>query len=56
LGEVCLYLFSAISDVSEPADKPKNFALIGMAFGLGFIFGPMIGGILSDSTNVLGLI
>lgn len=41
-------LFSAISDVSEPLDKPKNFAIIGMAFGLGFIFGPMIGGILSD--------
>ena len=43
-------LFSAISDVSEPADKPKNFALIGMAFGLGFIFGPMLGGTLSDPT------
>lgn len=36
-------LFSAISDVSEPEDKPKNFALIGMAFGLGFIFGPLLG-------------
>lgn len=44
-------LFSAISDVSEPADKPKNFALIGMAFGLGFIFGPLLGGILSDSSH-----
>ncbi|MCE2962347.1 MAG: MFS transporter [Chitinophagales bacterium] len=44
-------LFSAISDVSEPADKPKNFAIIGMAFGLGFIFGPMIGGVLSDSSK-----
>lgn len=43
-------LFSAISDVSEPADKPKNFALIGMAFGLGFIFGPLLGGVLSDSS------
>ncbi|MBL7789495.1 MAG: MFS transporter [Chitinophagales bacterium] len=42
-------LFSAISDVSEPADKPKNFALIGMAFGLGFILGPVIGGVLSNS-------
>jgi DHA1 family tetracycline resistance protein-like MFS transporter len=44
-------LFSAISDVSEPADKPKNFALIGMAFGLGFIFGPLLGGVLSDSSQ-----
>lgn len=44
-------LFSAISDVSEPADKPKNFALIGIAFGLGFIFGPLLGGVLSDSSH-----
>lgn len=41
-------LFSAISDISDKKDKPKNFALIGTAFGLGFILGPMIGGVLSD--------
>lgn len=43
-------LFSSISDVSSPSDKPKNFALIGMAFGLGFILGPVIGGIFSNAS------
>ena len=33
-----------ISDVSSAEDRPKNFGLIGVAFGLGFIFGPFIGG------------
>jgi DHA1 family tetracycline resistance protein-like MFS transporter len=32
-------LFSAISDISSPDDKPKNFALIWIAFGIGFLFG-----------------
>lgn len=45
-------LFSAISDISKPEDKPKNFGLIGMAFGLGFIFGPVIGGLLADKSLV----
>ena len=39
---------AAIADVSKPRDKAKNFGLVGMAFGLGFILGPFIGGILSD--------
>jgi DHA1 family tetracycline resistance protein-like MFS transporter len=36
-----------IADVSSPQDRAKNFGLIGAAFGLGFIFGPAIGGLLS---------
>ncbi|MBL7755486.1 MAG: MFS transporter [Chitinophagaceae bacterium] len=40
--------FSAISDVSTPETKTRNFGLIGMAFGLGFIIGPWLGGKLSD--------
>ncbi len=44
---------SAIADLSPtPQDKAKNFGMIGMAFGMGFILGPSIGGILSDSTVV----
>ena len=38
---------SAIADVSRPEDKPRNFGLIGMAFGLGFIIGPFVGGQLA---------
>lgn len=40
--------FSAVSDVSKPEDKAKNFGLVSMAFGLGFIVGPVLGGVLSD--------
>ncbi len=43
---------SAIADVSDEHSKPKNFGLVGMAFGLGFIIGPYLGGKLADSTLV----
>jgi len=39
---------SAIADVSDERSKARNFGLIGMAFGLGFILGPFIGGKLAD--------
>ncbi len=39
---------SAIADTSDERSKAKNFGLIGMAFGLGFIMGPFIGGKLAD--------
>jgi len=35
-----------IADVSPPDERAQNFGLLGMAFGLGFIFGPTIGGLL----------
>ena len=35
-----------IADVSKPENRARNFGLIGVAFGLGFIFGPALGGIL----------
>jgi len=37
-----------IADVSTPANRAKNFGLIGAAFGLGFIIGPVIGGLLGQ--------
>lgn len=36
-----------IADVTKPEDRAKGMGLIGMAFGLGFILGPGIGGVLS---------
>lgn len=33
-----------ISDVTTPQERSKGMALIGAAFGLGFLFGPAIGG------------
>lgn len=41
-------IYSSIADISKPEDKAKNFGLVGVAFGLGFIIGPVMGGILSD--------
>ncbi len=41
-----------ISDISAPKDRVKNFGIIGAAFGLGFILGPLIGGIVKDSLGV----
>ena len=37
-----------IADVSEPEKRAQNFGMIGVAFGLGFILGPFIGGFLGD--------
>ena len=37
-----------IADISPPEKRSQNFGMIGMAFGLGFIIGPSIGGILGE--------
>jgi MFS transporter, DHA1 family, tetracycline resistance protein len=36
-----------IADISTPETRAKNFGMIGAAFGLGFILGPAIGGLLA---------
>lgn len=43
---------SAIADISDEKTKSKNFGLIGMAFGLGFIIGPYVGGKLSMTRGI----
>lgn len=37
-----------IADVSEPQEKAANFGLIGAGFGIGFVLGPVIGGLLAE--------
>jgi len=37
-----------IADISTPENRSKNFGMIGAAFGLGFIIGPGIGGLLGE--------
>ena len=37
-----------IADISTSENRAKNFGLIGAAFGLGFIIGPVIGGLLGQ--------
>src|SRR5579864_3956740 len=54
LGRVVAGIFGAtftpvgayIADVSPPDKRAANFGLIGIAFGLGFIAGPALGGVL----------
>ena len=36
-----------ISDVTKPEERAKSFGIIGIAFGLGFLIGPAISGILA---------
>ena len=37
-----------MADISKPEEKAANFGLIGAAFGVGFVLGPMIGGALAE--------
>ncbi len=41
---------AVLADISAPEEKAKNFGLQNMAFGVGFMVGPFLGGLLSDST------
>lgn len=45
-------ILSSIADVSDEQSRTKNFGLVGMAFGLGFILGPFLGGVLADDAVV----
>lgn len=37
-----------IADISPPEKRAQNFGLVGAFFGVGFVFGPVIGGFLGD--------
>ena len=37
-----------MADISSKEEKAKNFGLLGAAFGVGFILGPLLGGLLSE--------
>jgi multidrug resistance protein len=41
-----------ISDITPPEKRAKSFGIIGAAFGLGFIFGPPLGGILKENYGI----
>jgi DHA1 family tetracycline resistance protein-like MFS transporter len=40
-----------IADISTSENKARNFGLIGVAFGVGFIIGPFLGGVLGEFGN-----
>jgi DHA1 family tetracycline resistance protein-like MFS transporter len=37
-----------VADVTEPKDRARAYGLIGAAFGMGFIFGPALSGVLAQ--------
>ena len=50
--------FAFVSDLTDKKNRSKNMALIGAAFGIGFVIGPALGGVIgyqeSLSTVALG--
>ncbi len=40
--------YASIVDISEPEERAKLFGFAGAALGLGFIFGPALGGLLGE--------
>lgn len=42
---------ASIADISTPANRAKNFGLIGAAFGIGFVVGPALGGYVAHFFN-----
>ena len=41
--------YAYVADITEPAKRAQSFGLMGAAFGLGFIVGPAIGGLLGNA-------
>lgn len=48
LGAIFAPANAAMADMSSDAERAKGFGLVGAAFGMGFIVGPALGGILGD--------
>lgn len=40
-----------VADVTPPEERAKGMGMVGAAFGLGFILGPALGGLLSHGSN-----
>ena len=40
--------YAYIADITPPEERAANFGLMGMAFGIGFILGPALGGVLGS--------
>lgn len=50
-GACVAVIFAYIADISSPDVRAKNFGLAGATFGLGWIVGPALGGLL-DISNI----
>jgi DHA1 family tetracycline resistance protein-like MFS transporter len=48
-GAVITTAFAFIADVTTPENRARGMGLVGAAFGLGFIFGPPLGGLVANA-------
>ncbi|MFZ4506458.1 MAG: MFS transporter [Fimbriimonas sp.] len=52
--------FAYVADVTKPEERSKGMGMIGAAFGLGFVFGPVLGALLiragDDRPQLLGYV
>lgn len=48
-GAVITTAYAFIADVTTPENRAKGMGMVGAAFGLGFIFGPFVGGVMADA-------
>lgn len=48
LGATVTTANAYMADISGPRDRARNFGLVGAAFGIGFIVGPLLGGVLGE--------
>jgi multidrug resistance protein len=48
-GAVITTAYAFIADVTTPKNRAQGMGMVGAAFGLGFIFGPAVGGIMTDA-------
>jgi predicted MFS family arabinose efflux permease len=46
-GAIIPTTYAYIADITSPEDRAKRMGMVGAAFGLGFILGPAIGGLLA---------
>ena len=49
-GNITVY-YSILADISTIATKAKYFGLVGVCFGIAFIIGPFLGGMLTKATT-----
>ena len=40
--------YAFMADISKPEEKAARFGMIGAAFGIGFVLGPLLGGLLAE--------
>ena len=52
--------FAYVADTTKPEDRAKSLGLLGAAFGIGFIIGPVLGALLlnlaNDKPTLLGIV